>query len=217
MTEASQPHAPTAPSASRIAADTGAQRIARVYAEALLAVAERHNAVDEVREELDALVNQVVPSNPVIRTFFQGGVVGRKRREAALRAALGGRVSELVLNFLLVLNNHERMELFRLIFGVYADLVEQRANRVRVLVRSAVPLPDDQRQRLIDQLRQITRKEPVLHATVDPDLLGGIVVQVGDWRYDASVRHQIDFIRNQLIESSSHEIQAGRDRFSSDS
>ena len=59
------------------------------------------------------------------------------------------------------------------------------------------------------------KREPVLIPKVDPDILGGLIVQVGDWRYDASVRHQLDIIRNQLIESSSHEIQVGRDRFSS--
>jgi F-type H+-transporting ATPase subunit delta len=65
-------------------------------------------------------------------------------------------------------------------------------------------------------MRQATRREPDLIETVDPDLLGGLVVQVGDLLYDASVRTQLDHIRNQLTERSSHEIQAGRDRFCTD-
>ena len=59
------------------------------------------------------------------------------------------------------------------------------------------------------------RREPVLELTVDPTLLGGLVVRVGDNLFDGSVRTRIDTLRKQLIERSSHEIQSGRDRFSS--
>ena len=201
---------------ARLAADTGAQRVAHVYAESLLAEAEKYNVVEEIRQELEDLLNQVSAPNAPIRNFFLGGLVGRDRRAVSIKKAFEGKVSPLFLNFLLVVNDHERLELLRPILNIYSVMVEERSNRVRVLVRSAVPLQDDQRERLIGQLRQMTRKEPVLTARIEPDLLGGLVVQVGDWRYDASVQHQLDLIRNQLIESSSHEIQAGRDRFSSD-
>lgn len=200
---------------ARLAADTGAQRVARVYAESLLGEAEKFNVVEEIRQELDDLLNQVAGGDDAVRNFFTGGLVGRDRRREAISKAFGGKVSPLFLNFLLVVNDHERLELLRPILAVYSALVQERSNQVRVQVQTAVPLPDDQRERLIGQLRQLTKKEPVLIASVDPALLGGIVVQVGDWRYDASVRQQLDIIRNQLIESSSHEIQSGRDRFSS--
>jgi F-type H+-transporting ATPase subunit delta len=100
------------------------------------------------------------------------------------------------------------------VIAVYTALLEDRTGKVRVSVQTAAPLPEDQRSRLVSQLRELTKREPLLEEKVDPDLLGGLVVQVGDWRYDASVRHQLEIIRNQLIESSSHEIQTGRDRFS---
>ena len=67
----------------------------------------------------------------------------------------------------------------------------------------------------LGQLRDLWQREPILESAVDPDLLGGLVVQVGDWLYDASVRTQLETLRNQLITRSSHEIQSGRDRFSS--
>ena len=82
-------------------------------------------------------------------------------------------------------------------------------------MRSAVPLDEGQLERLRQELRADFRREPILTAVVDPELLGGLVVRVGDWVYDASVRTRIETVRNQLIERSSHEIQLGRDRFSS--
>ena len=87
---------------------------------------------------------------------------------------------------------------------------------MQVRVRSAVPLADDQRERLTGELRETFGKEPVLHASVEPDLLGGLVVQVDDWVYDGSIRTRLDILRKQLVERSSHAIQSGRDRFSSD-
>ena len=105
--------------------------------------------------------------------------------------------------------------LMRPILAAARDLANERANRIRVHVRSAVPLPNDQRDRLREQLRSTYHKEPLLETAVDPELLGGLVVQVGDWQYDSSVRRQLEILKNQLIERSSYEIQSGRDRFCS--
>ena len=122
-----------------------------------------------------------------------------------------------MLNFLLVLNDHDRLELLRSIRLSYRDLLEERTGKVRVLVRSAVPLPEDQKERLLRELGDTLHREPVLDMTVDPELLGGLVVQVGDWLYDASVKNRLETIRDDLVQRSSHEVQVGRDRFSSPS
>jgi F-type H+-transporting ATPase subunit delta len=199
----------------QVPANISNQRVAQVYAEALLEAASRQNATDQVRDELRDLIRSVAGADPAVQTFLLGGIVGRKRRTEILRHAFEGRVHPLLLNFLLVLNDHQRLELLRPILAVYEDLLEKRAGQIRIYVWTAVPLPDDQRQRLLEQLRQATRQEPILQTAVDPNLLGGIVVQVGDLRYDASVRHQLETVLNQLIERSSHAIEVGRDRFSS--
>jgi F-type H+-transporting ATPase subunit delta len=200
--------------AVRATVDVSGQRVARVYAEALLDEAQAHNIADQVLEELDLLQRDVAGADPLLANFFLGGVVGRQTRANALRRAFEGQISEVFLNFLLVLNDHQRLELLRSIIEQYRELYDVRTGKVRVRVRSAVPLGDDHRNFLVDQLRQALSREPVLDARVDPELLGGVVVQVGDFLFDGSVRAQIETIRNQLIESSSHAIQAGRDRFS---
>jgi F-type H+-transporting ATPase subunit delta len=194
--------------------DVSAQRVARVYAEALLDEAQEHGLADEIAEQLDQLLSEVARRDPVMASFFLGGVVGREARANTLRSAFAGRVSDIFLNFLLVLNDHERLELLRPIAQNYRDLLEQQAGKVRVQVRTAVPLPDDQRERLLGELREVTRREPILEPTVDPDLLGGLVVQVGDWLYDASVKTRLETLRNELVERSCHAIQVGRNSFS---
>jgi F-type H+-transporting ATPase subunit delta len=198
------------------AGNVDALRVARVYAEALLNAAEERHQDQEMLDELQALHQYVLSHpDPKLRAFFISGVISRDRAAIAIRDAFRGRASDLLLNFLLVLNDHLRLNLVRPIIAEYRELYNERANRLRVLVRTAVPLPDDQRQRLEQQLREQYQKDPVLDIKVEPDLLGGLVVRVGDWVYDASVRTRLDTLLNQITESSSHEIQSRRDRFSS--
>jgi F-type H+-transporting ATPase subunit delta len=196
--------------------DVGAQRVARTYAQALLDAAEKRGRAGETLEELDSLIHDVFPAAPQFEAFLSSRAIGRRRKPPVIRSAFQGRASEIFLNFLLVLNEHERLDLLRPILAAYRRLYEERTGHVRVRVKSAAPLPDDQRQRLEQELRAAFRREPILEARVDPDLLGGLVVQVGDWVYDGSVRSRLADIRNQLLERSSYEIQSRRDRFSAD-
>jgi F-type H+-transporting ATPase subunit delta len=207
MTEASQDFHPST-------IDVGAQRVGQVYAEALFNAAEKKGQVQAVLEELDSLIRDLFAADPQFEVFLASGAIGRDQKDKVIRSVFANRASHLFTNFLLVLNHHDRLELLRPILTAARELHDQRAHRIRVQVRSAVPLPDDQRDRLIHELRQTFHLEPVLQPKVDPDLLGGMVVRVGDWVYDTSVRTQLETIRNQLIARSSYEIQSGRDRFS---
>jgi F-type H+-transporting ATPase subunit delta len=193
--------------------DDTEQHVARVYAEALLGAAEKGGQAAEILEDLDALVREVFARDPKLEAFLASAAVGRERKREAIDKAFAGRASGILLNFLNVLNAHDRLNLLRGVAATYHDLYERRAGRMRVRVASAVPLADDQQERLRHELRAAFGREPVLEARTDPDLLGGLVVQVDDWVYDASVRTRLDNIRKQLIERSSYEIQSGRNRF----
>jgi F-type H+-transporting ATPase subunit delta len=195
-------------------ADVSAQRVARVYAEALLNAAEKQGQSEQVLESLESLIRDVFPAEPQFEAFLQSSAVGRERKAQVIDKVFEGKAGPVFVDFLKVLNQHERLNLLRPILTAAKELRDERAKRIRVKVRSAVPLADSQTNRLVEQLRQNLKLEPVLQTEVDPDLLGGVVVRVGDWLYDASVRARLDSIRNQLIERSSHEIQSGRDRFS---
>jgi F-type H+-transporting ATPase subunit delta len=195
--------------------DVGTERIARVYAESLYRAAEPLGQVDEVYEELSSLLSDVFRKAPEWELFLASGAVGRDRKAAVIRSVFEGRASEIFVNFLLVLNDHERLDLLRATASAYREIRDQKAGRIQVLVRSATPLPDDQRDRLLQELRATFHKEPVLESQVDSELLGGMVVRVDDWLYDQSVRRKLVDIRNQIIARSSHEIQSGRDRFCS--
>jgi F-type H+-transporting ATPase subunit delta len=194
--------------------DVGSLKIARVYADALLAQALQQNQAQEILVELEALIHEVFDRHPELEAFLIDSSVGRETKANTIEKVFSNRVSPLLKNCFLVVNDHDRLELLRAIAWAYRQALDEQEGRQQVLVRSARPLAPDQTDRLRSELRTLFQIEPVLKEETDPDLLGGLVVRVGDWVYDASISTQLEILRNQILERSSHEIQSGRNRFS---
>jgi F-type H+-transporting ATPase subunit delta len=191
------------------------RRVAKVYADALLSVADQRGEGEEIARELKAIVTDVFAKNPEVEAALSSPVVKRSAKQPVLERAFKNNVSDLLFNFLVVLNGKERLPLIRHVAAAYRDLLDEQAKRVRVSVRSAVPLTDVQTEQLKQTISQATGLEPIIQPKVDDSLLGGMIVQIGDRVFDSSVSYQIENIRNQLLARSSYEIQTGRDRFSS--
>lgn len=191
----------------------GQERTAQVYAEAFLLAAEQAGQLAEATEDLSVLVDHLFEVDPNIELLLSNVALSVSRKAELIDRAFGGRTSPLFVSFLHVLNNHGRLGLLRLIRREVQDLLDQRANKVRVYVDTAAPLSEEQRRRLEALLQERLQLQPVLVDTVDPDLLGGLVVRVNDYRFDGSLRSQLQALRRHLIERSSYEIQCGRNRF----
>ncbi len=190
-------------------------RIARVYAEALLNAATKLGQIGDALAELDSLVDDVFAADPQLETLFSGAAVGRNVRRDAIEKAFVGRASEVFVSFLHALNDHDRLDLIRSIRVVAHEIDDERKNRLRVLVQSAVTLPEGVRGALVDQIRSVFQMEPVLDLRVQPELLGGLKVRIRDVQVDATVRSYLDNMNQQILARSSHEIQSRRDRFRS--
>ncbi|MBQ9126747.1 MAG: F0F1 ATP synthase subunit delta, partial [Thermoguttaceae bacterium] len=89
----------------------------------------------------------------------------------------------------------------------------ERKGRVAVRVTTAAPLSEEAKANLAAKLRKLVGGEPELFAVVDPELIGGVVVRVGDKVYDASIANQLNNARQETINRSVHEIQSRRDSF----
>jgi F-type H+-transporting ATPase subunit delta len=184
--------------------DAGSRRVARVYAVALLDAAAKRGQVAEVLDEFNSLFDDVFRADPEFEAFLASGAISRRAKAEVIHRVFDSKASEAFRNFLLVLNDHQRLDLLRGIREAVQELYDERAGLLRVVVTSAVPLAEDQRERLRQELRQKYNKEPVLTTAVDPALLGGVVIRVGDWLYDASVRARLETLRKQLIERRTH-------------
>jgi F-type H+-transporting ATPase subunit delta len=180
--------------------------VGRIYANALLNAAAGQNAVDDVLGELNDLVGEVFRSEPQIEQFLTSGIISEEEKEKVLTDVFRDRGSPLFYQFLMVACKHGRLGLLRAIRQEFLRLNDQRLGRLPIQVRSAVPLPDDQRDRLYQGLRNALGLEPVLDLQVDPAILGGLIVRVGDWLFDRSVRTELRNIEKQLLSKSSSAI-----------
>jgi F-type H+-transporting ATPase subunit delta len=184
--------------------DDATRHIARIYAEALLDAADKRQQTGEVLEQLEELVGDVLNRDSGFALFLASAVVGREHKRQALRRAFEGKINDTLYNFLLVLNDHDRLDVIRQVAITLRALHERRAGRMHVDVRAASPLGDEQQERLRQELREKFKREPILSVRIDPELLGGLVVRVDDWVYDGSVRARLERIRNQLLSRSSY-------------
>jgi F-type H+-transporting ATPase subunit delta len=192
----------------------GASEVARRYAEALIRAAEHEGAVDLVLGELAELERDVLKANPRFAQILASPRVSAAQKDRILVELLENRASSLLLRFLRVLNRHDRLAYLGAVSQAARAIWDKRHARVPVQVRSAHPLDESQTQALLAQLTRLTGATPILQVSIDPTLIAGLVVQVGDLRYDASVKSRLAQLRQRLIEGKTHEIQSRRDQFS---
>ena len=176
-------------------------RLAKVYAEALLAAAQKQNSVVALGDELTNIVSGVLDSAPEIEAFLSSPIIGKKTKGAALNVALPGHASDTMRGLFTVLTRNGRLNLLRGIAVAYHQMLDERAGLIPVKVTSAIALSDSQKASLTDMLTSILKQQPILAVRVDPDLLGGMVVQVGDRVFDTSVRTRLQSLRTRLLES----------------
>jgi F-type H+-transporting ATPase subunit delta len=194
-------------------ADESAE-VARRYAVALIAAAEREGNVDAVLDELAEIERDVLKPHPRFAQILASRRVSTAQKDRILVDLLENRASGLVLRFLRVLNRHERLGSIRVVARQAREIWDRRNKRVPIQVRSAFPLEENQLLALRDRLSRMTGATPILQVSTDPNLIAGLVVQVGDIRYDASARSRLAQLRQRLIEGKTHEIQSRRDQFS---
>jgi F-type H+-transporting ATPase subunit delta len=193
--------------------DPSSQAVARVYADALVNAA--GSASESVLDELTAFVDGVLARHPDFDRLLTSPMIGRDDKLKVLDRVVGGRGSELFANFLRVLARHDRLDLLSLILNQSRALLEARSGRKHVLVTSARSLSERERRGIEQRLQSEFAFQPALEVQVDPALLGGLVIRVGDTVYDSSLRTRLKQLRGRLRQRSLHEIQSGRDRFSS--
>lgn len=189
----------SAPDVAATRFDDKSLLVARSYAEALVGVAAKANNIEAVVSELEEFRDDLFRANPQYGEFLGSSSIPADAKERVLNEALEGRALPLVLNFLHVLNRHGRLDLTPAVAHEARALWDRKQNRRPVSIRSAAPLDDDQQAMIRDKVSAMIGGTAIPSFTTDPTLIGGLVIQVGDDLYDASIKTKLEAMRVQLI------------------
>ena len=200
-------------SQSHVLEDPSAQAVARVYAHAYLD-ATTDAGVENPLEEITSFQDDVLNLNPQFAELLYSESLAYEEKVVLIEKTIQSAASPLFVQFLKVLAEHQRLNLFPAILNLAWLEQEKRAGRQRVKIQSAVPLSEQQLNSIQNRLQSALNSEPILIPSVDETLIGGLVIQVGDTVYDGSLKTRLGSLRQQLRKGYLHEIQSGRDRFS---
>ena len=166
------------------------------FAEALYEAARSEGRLESTNRDL-AAVHQALDESPVLRRFLANPAFAADAKRRVLAQMVAGGEG-LVLNFLNVLVDHGRLDLLGDTAEAFGDRYRREQHELAVSLTTAVPIDDAQAESLRQRLESATGQAVTIRRTVDPSIIGGVVLRVRDLLVDASVRRRLDGLRLSL-------------------
>lgn len=175
------------------------EEIAQVWARALFEVAKEHDLLDEVRDQLGEFVDALDENRELAVFFFSPYFSTEEKKDGLHRAVTGA--DSVLMNFLEALIERHRMPVIYRIRTRYEEMWEEERDLLPVSVTSAVPLDESTVSHIGERIGEQTKRTVELSSNVDPDILGGIVLRVGNVILDASIRNRLEQLRKQVAQA----------------
>ena len=169
---------------------------ARGYAQAAMNLALQDNSLERWRTDLSLLRD--LWGQDEVRSYLEDVRINKQKREERLRQILASRISPQALNLVLLLNARGRLSLIPYIARLFEDIERERERKVIAQVTTTEPLSPPLRANLQKQLQEQTGREVELQEHVDPAILGGMVLKIGDQLLDLSVAGRLRRLREQV-------------------
>ncbi|MAT69625.1 MAG: ATP synthase F1 subunit delta [Planctomycetaceae bacterium] len=186
--------------------DVDLERLAGIYAAAALDAAGDPAAQGGLVEELVSLRDDVLRNHPDLEELFRSELVSQDEKLAMIDRVFGGRASATLVNVLKVMAHHGRLGIVRHVAQSAMQLWQERSGRKQVVLETAEPIDATVEGEILGTLRGLLGAEPDVTRRVNPELLAGFVVRVGDRVYDASARTRLERTRQNMIERAAEAI-----------
>lgn len=173
-------------------------RVASRYASALLGAARQANMLDAVRKDIDLLKLSVSVSRELVN-FLKSPIISADKKTGAFKNMFESQVSALTMNFLLLLVEKTREAELPQIIVSFNEQYNALQGIVEAHISSAIELDEQQKQAILDKVRRYTGKTIVPDYRIDPSLIGGFQVRIGDSIMDGSVKQQIENLKKTLL------------------
>ena len=179
--------------------------VARRYAQALFEIA-AEGSLEQIEAELRTLA-ALVRDNEEVGQILHHPHISLSEKKSLMDKLLGEQIGQTVRKFLYLLIDRRRQNLLPMIEREFVALADERRQIVEARVASAAALTPDQEGRLVEQLGRLTGKKVRVVKELRPDLIGGIMVQIGDHVMDGTIAHALDRMRQELSKQAQTEPQ----------
>ncbi|MAX21184.1 MAG: ATP synthase F1 subunit delta [Planctomycetaceae bacterium] len=197
--------------------DTGKQQVGEVYATSLLKAAEQAGETTAVLAEFESLVEDVLNVNPRIESILGSPRIAHNEKVSIINKAFQGKVTKTFLNFLKVASKHGRLDCLRVTYASFREQLFAQQGQLEVKVTTAKELDQATRDSMKAALSSAFDATVELVLNVDPKLIGGSLIRVGDTVYDGSVANRLERVRELAKDNTIREIRIATERFSADS
>ena len=189
--------------------DIAADRVAKVYAQAIVEAADAAGCRREVLTELGTLAREVLPKVPEAAAVFSSPKVSTEEKGRIIDRITGGRMQATTTNSLHVLARHGRLGMLAAVVAAAERLADERDGKRQATFTTAVPLDAAEQSRIVVETEKALAASLVPAFVVDPAIIGGLVVCVGDTIYDQSVATGLTRIGGRIQQRNIHAIQNG--------
>ncbi len=172
-------------------------KLGRVYAKALLDLAQEQNEVEAIRKDMQ-MVAATLNGSREFASVMASPIVKADKKIAILKEIFGAKVHKITERFFEIVVNHGREGALRVIAQGYEDMYLHLKGIERVKVTTAYPLSEVEIKAVAEKAAAYTGKEVELNQEVNEDIIGGMVLRVGDKRYNGSLAHQLKTLRRQF-------------------
>jgi F-type H+-transporting ATPase subunit delta len=192
--------------------DTDHHQLGMVYAKALLAHGNEIGKLDLLVEQLQA-ATVAIRDVAGFQALLESPRIAYEAKASILEKAFHGKLDQVLLNFLKLLVKKGRFDCIRAVASSAGKMQDEMAGRVQAILTSAAEVDENTKKNIADRLGAVLGKAVSLQSVVDPSIIGGFTVRVGDTVYDASLANQLAQVRKKAIQRTSETIRSKLDQF----
>ncbi|KAA5545199.1 ATP synthase F1 subunit delta [Roseiconus nitratireducens] len=192
--------------------DTGAEQLGKTYAQALLAASQKQGKTDLIVQQLSELVDDYLANNPKLAAAFASPRIDVEEKNRVIDRLFGETFDPMLVTFLKVMASRDRLGQLAAVRQGLVEKYDEMSGRVLAKVRTAVPLDDNLRSQITERLGGVLNKEVRLQEVVDADLIGGMVIRIGDTVFDSSVATRLEGIAKRAREGFSSRLMENFDQ-----